>query len=728
VEEAKPERAAPELSASHSSLRSRGAFAGVILFLLGCAFLAGIRPLVAQSASAGAGVRLEAGIEKEDVDGDLKSAMEIYQKIALDGSAPREVRAKALLRLAGCDEKLGRQAGPIYEQIVRDYADQPAAAQARKRLALLKQHEHPAPPMTMNTRKINWSEVGYMGSGDTDGQRAVYRDSDGNLFFGDLSGRSRRMIFKVQPDDKPRWIPSRDLSMVALGFAPKPNRPSTLAVIKTDGTGYRELGKDDQKEITPEERGSWDANWSWDNRSLVAYSRPQKGGGHLMIISIADGQRRDLLRIEKGHFTKAVFSPDNRFIAYEVAPSDQDSSGSSHIFILPTQGGEPHLVYESDPRLAGSPAFLGNWTLRDWTADGRYLAITDRHFGESALYLLPVKDGALDGKSTFVRYGEFEEGYTTPSGVFVYEDHATQPVNAEVFLTSLDSDGYLDNWSRLELRRGQSSFRGQTSFTNPWPSFSPDGRAIAYVASGDDPGKTDLILRELSTGNERVLYQFEGKHPGCQFSDHQPKIFCTVDSGEGRGKTDLVSVGVQSGSLEHVGSFDGSRVILRSSPDDRIFYFSTDMYRILGPVVLWDLAAQQETIEAIPSHPSEWYFPSFDGRWLVRFRDDSLSVRSMSGSDWRSLVSNIHGISAVETTPDGNWILYCASDPTVKGILFRVPVDGGAPQRMGDLPTSFFQGSIHLSRDGIQILAVNDASRSYDLWALDNFEPPGKNK
>ena len=33
--------------------------------------------------------------------------------------------------------------------------------------------------------------------------------------------------------------------MTALIFPPKPNRPGTLAVINTDGTGYRELGQYD---------------------------------------------------------------------------------------------------------------------------------------------------------------------------------------------------------------------------------------------------------------------------------------------------------------------------------------------------------------------------------------------------------------------------------------------------------------------------------------------------
>src|SRR5580704_2637775 len=105
-------------------------------------------PAFGQSSAA---VRLEGGMAKEDVDGDLKSAIDIYQKIAADASAPRDVRSKALLRLAGCYEKLGRQVTQVYEQIVRDFPDQPAATQARNRLAALQANSAPS---TMTQRKI----------------------------------------------------------------------------------------------------------------------------------------------------------------------------------------------------------------------------------------------------------------------------------------------------------------------------------------------------------------------------------------------------------------------------------------------------------------------------------------------------------------------------------------------------------------------------------------------
>src|ERR1700735_4517486 len=69
-------------------LLSSGVIACAIYLLLTLASLMTVQPVFAQSAPVAAGVRLEAGIEKEDVDGDLKSAMDIYQKIAADTSAP----------------------------------------------------------------------------------------------------------------------------------------------------------------------------------------------------------------------------------------------------------------------------------------------------------------------------------------------------------------------------------------------------------------------------------------------------------------------------------------------------------------------------------------------------------------------------------------------------------------------------------------------------------------
>jgi Tol biopolymer transport system component len=716
IEAATVQHVIPAISAAGISLLRVAVIAGMIYLLLELLFLAGVRPVHAQSATVAAGVRLEAGIEKEDVDGDLKSAMAIYEKIAADTSAPRDVRAKALLRLAGCDEKLGKQAKQVYEQIVRDYADQPSAAQARKRLALLKEQEHPTPPSTMNVRKIEWAELGLMNACSTDGERAVYRVPDGDLYFGDLAGRTRHIVFKAKPEDAPGWIPSRDLSMVELAFATKPNRRGALAVIKNDGTGYRQLVEDDEQgTILGGEKG-FDVHWSWDAHRLLVWASQPGEGAHLMIIDVADGHRRELSHLQTGYLAWAVFSPDGHFVAYETWPKATSTNDISRIFVVSAEGGEPRLVYETTS--SGGSAYPA---LKDWTADGRYLAIRDFRQGKSALYLLPMKNGAASGSSEFVRYGDFVDAYTALSGAFVYQDLAATSSDVDASLASINADGQIRNWRNLDIRGGLNG-------DYPWPSFSPDGSQIAYRAGDADPKKTDLVVQDISSGKQRVIYQSSDGILACRYSSKEPKVFCTVTGREGGTKTKLFSVDDKSSAIEPIGSLPGTKGISHYPDDGKTFYF-VDLGDKNFQVTRWDLETQQETL-VVPgpqSGPSV-ELPSFDGRFLLRtVYGDSLSVRPMSGGDWKTLVTGVNGLfSTTDTTHDGNWAFYSGNDSEGKPGLFRISTAGGIPQRVGDLPVETFQGSFYLSADGRQILGVNFNSKKYDLWVLENFEPPAK--
>jgi Tol biopolymer transport system component len=635
IEAGRREQLALGLTAACSVALSGGVIASLIYLLLALASLMAAPPAFAQTAPLGAGVRLEAGIEKEDVDGDLKSAMEIYQKIAADTSAPRDVRAKALLRLAGCDEKLGHQAKQVYEQIVHDYAEQPAAAQARKRLAVLNQQEHPAIPTTMSVRKIETSGLGRIYAWTTDGERAVYLAADGNLYLGDLAGRGKRLLFKNPHRDLNVWRPSRDFSFTALGFDAKAGRPGILAVVKNDGTGYRELFRDDSQG-TVLSGGTIGFDWSWDNRYLLLWAQ-QKVGGRVYIISLADGQRRELARTENGYISRVVFSPDGRFVAYEVMPAfPPPKSGTRRIFVLPTEGGEPQLVYETRPEQPFDD--LTN-SLKDWTVDGRYLTIQDvvGLGGRPALFLLPVKSGVVTGAPEMVRLGDFKLGLTTSSGALVYHEASTG-LEWEVFLTSLDSEGHVGTWQRLSLRGGR--FPGG----DPSASFSPSGSELAYLAPSTDVGKTDLVIREASTKQERVLYQLSGDNANCLYASSSPMILCT--SSKEDGKTELVSVAAGSGKTEQLGSFDQSRIMVQHSADDATFYFFSG-YDGASSLLQWDMTARKETALATSSNTYDQLTPSPDGKWLVLARPSELSVRPLSGGDWKNLVSETDGIRSI---------------------------------------------------------------------------------
>ncbi len=674
-----------------------------------------VMPLHAQTSPA---VELQAAMTKEQVDGDLKTAIAAYQKIAADKAAPRDVRSKALLHLAGCYEKLGQQAQSVYQQIVRDFADQPAATQARARLAALKQGDRSAAPTAMTQRKIqplgtcpDPEATNCAGPGDTDGHRMVYANfAAGEVVYGDLAQHSEVVLFRFKPGGLGWFIPSRDFSKVLLGVPGASG--GQLAVVNTDGTGYREIGK-----LEVQLRG---VKWSWDNRYVLIWGQSPGGKGRLLSASLADGQTRELVTLETGTVASAAFSPDGRFVAYEV-PSPSVTDPESRMFVVPAQGGPPLLVYQQ--RLRWVSPWQRPVRLLDWTADGRYLAIASDRTGKGALHLLPMKDGKSGGDPVFVKYGDFEEGVTTASGGMVYT--SVKPGGLwSVYLTSLDADSRPGDWKRLDLPLGNTY--------NPWPQWSVDSREIVYSAMNEDSGQSGgevVHLRSLSTGADREIYHALG-YSTCAWAFQQPKLFCSDYTAE---RSDIFSIASDSGEIARLHTFETPAVALPyPSQDDRALY----MTRILGDgaweLLRWEIATGRQTIleKFIPTKAQVLISP--DERWLMRVNitKNSFDIRPVAGGDWKSLVSFSgsnawRGSGHVNDTPDGKWLLYHDVDSTGKHSLFRIAAAGGSPERLGDFPTKERSGTLVVSPDGSKILvSAGEPFDGYELWSLENFVPP----
>jgi Tol biopolymer transport system component len=703
MKSAKLESLALALTAAFSILLSGVALVSLVLFGVLLSELPAL-PLYAQTSPA---VALAAATTKEQVDGDLKTAIAEYQKIAADKSAPRDIRAKALLHLAGCYEKLGQQAQSVYQQIVRDFADQPAATQARTRLAALKQNDHPAPPAAMTQRKIEASGRGF-GEGDTDGHRVVYANRvTSELIYGDLAGNSKKVIFKAKPGELPGWSPSRDFSTVFLSLHAKAGEPQILALINDDGTGYREFARLDANSHC------W-PTWSWDNRYLVCAESHDKVT-RLLRISVADGQTRELLNLKDAYVEDAHLSPDGRFIAYE-AYATSDADPFSRIFVMPAEGGEPQLVFQQRQTDTFFILFQ-QLRLLDWTADGRYLAIGSEKGGKGALDLLPMKDGKAAGEPLFVKYGDFRDGQTTANGGLIY--HAVKPGGAwAVYLASLDANGHPGDWKRLDLPLGNIS--------NPMPAWSGDSNRIVYIAKSEDEGQVGgggevVHLRNLSTGEDRTIYHAQGMAM-CIWGAQQPKLFCSDRADQ---TTEIVSIVADSGEIARLHTFSGKGIwIDYPSHDNQSLYIVRGPENAGGQMVRWDIASQQETL--IDQYPDkEWGEMSSDERWLIRTANKSIEIRPMAGGDWKPLVSPGIFTGHVDFTADGQWFLYHATDSNGKPILSRVASAGGQPERLGDFPTSAPSGTMRISPDGSKVIvAAGEYGTAYEMWSLENFVPP----
>jgi len=91
-----------------------------------------ITPIFSQTPSQ----LFQLALLKENGEGNLISAIELYEQIVSDETADLEIRAKALLHVGMCYEKLGKQeALKAYQLLIKDYPGQKnEVAIARERL------------------------------------------------------------------------------------------------------------------------------------------------------------------------------------------------------------------------------------------------------------------------------------------------------------------------------------------------------------------------------------------------------------------------------------------------------------------------------------------------------------------------------------------------------------------------------------------------------------------
>jgi hypothetical protein len=140
--------------------------------------------------------QLRAAMNTEMIDGDLKSAIEQYKKIA--AGTDRAIAAQALLRLAECYEKLGDPAASTYyRRLVAEYADLPQGAAARSRLGQLTSGATGLRDNQGMVRTQRWTgtDVDISGTVSYDGRFLSFTDwQTGNLMVRDLStGRNRSL-------------------------------------------------------------------------------------------------------------------------------------------------------------------------------------------------------------------------------------------------------------------------------------------------------------------------------------------------------------------------------------------------------------------------------------------------------------------------------------------------------------------------------------------------------
>lgn len=277
--------------------------------------------VVASSACAqqSAGVLLQSGLYKEDVNGDLEAAIEIYERVLKEFPKDRPVAAKALLHIGLCYEKLGKQeAQKAYERLIKEYADQTEPARvAREKLEQLEAGTPGTPVKGPTYRLVLDEKIAGVPTGRScalspSGDRIVFI-SQNKLYITNQSGAVTRPLL----DDLgswerihwPYWLPDGNLVAYRLSKAANDTDGdevlSAVFVIDPDGGTPRKISPDVKGRIPG---GGF---WTPDSRHLSYWA-----GDGLHTVSL-EGKEVRFIPVEDlpdVHPWFCVYSPNGRWL------------------------------------------------------------------------------------------------------------------------------------------------------------------------------------------------------------------------------------------------------------------------------------------------------------------------------------------------------------------------------------------------------------------------------
>ena len=647
---------------------------------------------------------LQKAMLSEDVDGDLQAAIGQYKKIVADSGGNRAVAAKALLRLAGCYEKLGREeAKKTYQQLVSDYPDQAAeVASARQKLEGLTRvlEKQAAKPVF---QKI--TIPGKISSGaqlSPDGSRLAFV-SGGDIWVVNLRGRVAPDIagepVRLTQGARAAWgglAWSRNGEWIAFNRgAPA----SEIYVVPTSGGESRKLT------ISYSPRGGSPAraalSFSADGTHL-AYATKIEDRLALHMASVATGD--DVRRLADPVSTDPAFSPDGKFIAYvkswEVKPYDP----RSEVRVVRLDGQGDVRFTEGIPARARSPV---------WSPDGKLLAFLMVPGGDDAsqeAWITPVSEtGKAAATSTKISLPNTTydslAGWTTDNKIgllFPSPTHAaiyTVPTSGGKATQVTPGEGFHPRWSpdgeRIYFRHGFGD--------------------IAFVpASG---GKVSL----LSQGGDKVVEALPGG--GNHISPDSKRI---VFSGykEGLAGVHLWTMPVTGGEPVRLAMKPGSDSRCPQwSPDGRWIAFLSekalsDKKLDLNIYLVSSGGGEPRQL----THHTECFCQlltwSPDGSTIAyTCTDGVLRIIPVTQGEPRTVIK-VDGLGrhdGLAWTPDGARLVY-----SVKGRIWTVAPGGGAPSEI-NTGLDGHVGDLAISPDGRRIAFNASTGGEPELWLMEDF-------
>lgn len=417
----------------------------------------------------------ERALYLEETKGDLEKAIEVYKQIVKEFPDERTTAAKALLRLGGCHEKLGREeAQRVYRRLVNEYPDQVQEAEtARLRLEGLTKAAVAEKPYF---RKIHIpTKMPPSGRLSPDGKSLAFI-SDGSLWVmpvhgksdPDIAGAPARLTERIGAWDASNVSISWSVDGKWIGF----QHPIRRGEMIDKQELYLIPANGGQPECLPI---SW-KDWAGDVDTLryalsagaeTVYFAAGTKTEELQIYSM-DARGGERQALTEPTTREPALSPDGSRIVYVKSRPGKQVSATHQVWVRPVEGGEPVLICElPDPKWVRSPV---------WSPDGRMVAFlaSERGNNHKQVWIVP-----LDGEAKPI----------APSSKF------DLPGTTDLSLagwTQDDKIGILIPKPSVQVLYTVPAGGGKamqlTTCETAMPRWSPDGKRIYFAGEAEDWG------------------------------------------------------------------------------------------------------------------------------------------------------------------------------------------------------------------------------------------------
>jgi len=709
------------------------------LLALAALLTAGLQTMGAQQSLAPPEKLLASAHHKATIDGDLKGAIEDYKKIVAGAGANRALAAQALVRMAESYQKLGdAESRRIYERVIREYADQKDfASLAHARLGV-------STSTSMTSRRITSVPVGGVGYGTVspDGRYFPYTNWDnGDLFLRDLvTGTDRRMtnvsgLYAKESQFAVQAAFSKDGRQVAYGWAITPR--AELRIVDVAGAGIpqprRLFGNDEVANI-------WPDDWSADGKWLAVQLRRQDKTAQMGLMAVQDGSLRILKSVDWRGASRLMFSPDGKYLAYDLPVNDTD--GQRDVFILAVDGS----------REVAAVVHPANDAVMGWSPDGSALLFSSDRTDSVGLWRLRVSDGKANGAPELIKpqIGGAPLGIGRNGALYslVHHPRFSAVVSADIHVVRFDFEtGRFLSPPEAPVQR----FVG----TNNFPVWSPAGKTLAYVSRRE--GATDgggagtrnrfiVAMYSPQTGVVRDLQPALNMYPPLVRWSADGRSLLT-NARDLKGRQGVYRIDADTGAVAPIvlGSDNAELRSPSESPDGtRLYYmrgYVGDADREFA-VINRDLrsGSEREVFRGRSQFaPGPAPLLSPDGQWIIvstlapATQASALLLVPARGGQAKEVihVDAPHRVALHSWTPDGRAILVAVAE-TFQGVgvsspgavteLWRVPLDGSERRKLDLNVSGMTPFSVH--PDGRQIAyGLTEPAKDDEVWVLENFLP-----